>query len=146
MLAKYITCNLTFCYTDTTVPLLKNCSCPASVLTNANRFLRRPTVQCRRRGSASISGEQSDGINVFLLRGPRPFSISISSPVLRTHSLVYRPPTLLCLDSHTILTQNMKVSNLCFPLSLSRSLSIYIYIYICVCVYIYICCAFFGHG
>jgi hypothetical protein len=121
-------CNWTLSYTDRDVPLPKNCSCPASVLTYAIRFLRRPTVQPRRRGPGSISGEQSDRINVFLLRGPRPFSISISSPVLRTHSFVYHPSTLLCLVPHTIFTQNVNGSNLCFPLSLSHSLSIHIYI------------------
>ena len=123
-------CNLTLRYTDTAVPLLKNCSRPASVLTNVTRFLRRPTVQSRRRGSGSISGEQSGRKNVFLLRGPRPFSISICSTALRTRPFVYRPPTLLCLHSHTIFTQNMNRSNLRFPLSLSRSLSMCV----CVCV------------
>lgn len=92
------------------MPFPINCSCPVFTLTNTIRFLRRPTVQSRRRVSGSISGEQSDRRNVFLLRGPCPFSLCISSTLLRNHSSVYHPPTLLC-PSTTGLAYNHRMEH-----------------------------------
>jgi hypothetical protein len=131
------------------VPFPINCSCPVSALTNAIRFLRRPTVQSHRRVPGSITSEQSGRRNVFLLREPWPFSLCISSPLLRTHSFVYEyhPPTLLC-PSTTGLAYKRHIKLEWFKYLLAAwsvllVVTIYytsIYIYIYIYIYIHAVC------